>query len=55
MGDPAYPLKLFQRVITVSLETMKIVRSLPPLDIKTEGPADAVAVRGDTKEVVLAD
>ncbi|MFT3974900.1 MAG: DEAD/DEAH box helicase family protein [Amaricoccus sp.] len=30
-GDPAYPLRLFQRVITVSLETMKIVRSLPPL------------------------
>lgn len=33
MRDPAYPLKLFQRVITVSLETMKIVRSLPKLDI----------------------
>lgn len=33
MGDPAYPLKLFQRVITVSLETMKIVNSLPALDI----------------------
>ena len=33
VGDPAYPLKLFQRVITVSLETMKIVRSLPALDI----------------------
>ncbi|MEZ5692249.1 MAG: type ISP restriction/modification enzyme [Altererythrobacter sp.] len=31
VGDPAYPLKLFQRVITVSLETMKIVRGLPPL------------------------
>ena len=31
MGDPAYPLKLFQRVITVSMETMDIVRSLPPL------------------------
>ena len=31
VGDPAYPLKLFQRVITVSLETMKIVRSLPKL------------------------
>lgn len=31
VGDPAYPLKLFQRVITVSLDTMKIVRSLPPL------------------------
>ena len=33
MGDAAYPLKLFQRVITVSLETMKIVRALPKLDI----------------------
>ena len=33
VGDPAYPLKLFQRVITVSLETMRIVRSLPKLDI----------------------
>lgn len=33
VADPAYPLKLFQRVITVSLETMKIVRSLPKLDI----------------------
>jgi predicted helicase len=33
IGDPAYPLKLFQRVITVSLETMKIVQSLPVLDI----------------------
>jgi predicted helicase len=34
VGDPAYPLKLFQRVITVSLETMKIVRGLPALDIR---------------------
>lgn len=33
MQDPAYPLKLFQRVITVSLETMKIVRALPKLEI----------------------
>jgi len=32
MNNPAYPLELFQRVITVSLETMKIVKSLPPLD-----------------------
>ncbi len=31
MGDPAYPLDLFRRVITVSLETMKIVHSLPKL------------------------
>ena len=33
MNDPAYPLKLLLRVITVSSETMKIVQSLPPLDI----------------------
>lgn len=33
MGDAKYPLNLFLRVITVSLETMKIVRSLPKLDI----------------------
>lgn len=35
MGDPAYPLDLFRRVITVSLETMKIVRGLPKLDLPT--------------------
>jgi predicted helicase len=33
VDDPAYPLKLFQRVITVSLETMRIVKALPILDI----------------------
>lgn len=33
VGDAKYPLELFQRVITVSLETMKIVRSLQTLDI----------------------
>ena len=33
VGNPAYPLELFQRVITVSLETMKIVNGLPALDI----------------------
>ncbi len=31
MGNPKYPLELFQRVITVSLETMKIVNALPPM------------------------
>ena len=31
VGDPAYPLLLFQQVITVSLETIKIVKALPPL------------------------
>jgi predicted helicase len=29
MNNPAYPLELFQRMITVSLETMKIVCGLP--------------------------
>ena len=33
MGNAKYPLELFQRVITVSLETMKIVNALPKLDI----------------------
>lgn len=33
MGNPRYPLELFQRVVTVSLETQKIVASLPKLDI----------------------
>lgn len=33
MNNAAYPLELFLRVITVSLETMKIVKALPMLDI----------------------
>ena len=33
MHNPRYPLELLLRVITVSLETQKIVRSLPKLDI----------------------
>ncbi len=32
MGNAKYPLELLQRVITVSLETMKIVNGLPKLD-----------------------
>jgi predicted helicase len=31
--NPRYPLELLLRVITVSLETMKIVKALPPLDL----------------------
>ncbi|WP_273758240.1 type ISP restriction/modification enzyme [Bartonella sp. AU55XJBT] len=34
IGNPAYPLELFQKVITVSLETMKIVKNLPKLEIR---------------------
>nr|WP_280641651.1 type ISP restriction/modification enzyme [Bartonella tamiae] len=33
MHNPAYPLELLLRIITVSLETMTIVRNLPKLDI----------------------
>ncbi len=38
MGNPRYPLELFQRVVTVSLETMKIVNGLPKLDIAVASP-----------------
>ncbi|MCA9590791.1 MAG: DEAD/DEAH box helicase family protein [Myxococcales bacterium] len=42
VGDPRYPLSLLLRVITVSLETMKIVGALPKLDILDgEEPAPA--------------
>jgi len=34
--DPKYILNLVKRIITVSVETMKIVNSLPPLNEKTE-------------------
>ncbi|MCA9190420.1 MAG: hypothetical protein KDB03_01605 [Planctomycetales bacterium] len=33
MNNSRYPLELLQRVITVSLETMKIVNNLPKLEI----------------------
>ena len=32
IGNPRYPLDLLLRIITVSLETMKIVRALPKLE-----------------------
>ncbi|AMS29685.1 MAG TPA: damage-inducible protein [Hyphomonadaceae bacterium] len=34
MNNPRYPLELLARVINISLETMKIVRSLPKLEIE---------------------
>ena len=34
MGNPRYPLELLLRVITVSLETMKIVHRLPALELQ---------------------
>jgi len=36
---PRYPLELFKRVITVSLQTMKIVRALSGLDIASTDKA----------------
>ena len=33
MGNPRYPLDLLLKIITVSVETMRIVRSLPSLKI----------------------
>ena len=33
MNNPRYPMELFLRVVTVSLETMRIVKALPKLDI----------------------
>lgn len=35
MNNAKYPLELMLRVITVSLETMKVVDSLPKLDFNT--------------------
>ncbi|MFN3233405.1 MAG: DEAD/DEAH box helicase [Alphaproteobacteria bacterium] len=56
MGNPKYPLELFQRVITVSLETMKIVKALPDLDIVTAnseaGPIGSVdEIKNGIREV----
>ena len=34
MNDPRYPLDLLRRVITVSLDTLAIVRTLPELDLE---------------------
>jgi predicted helicase len=45
MGNPRYPLELFQRVITVSLETMKIVKALPKLDVMTQTPTTQNSVK----------
>ena len=33
MNNPAYPLELLQKVITVSLETLNIIKELPKLSL----------------------
>lgn len=53
VGDARYPLSLLLRVITVSLETMTIVRALPKLDILDEAaPADGVPGSGPAASVL---
>ncbi|MEM7047684.1 MAG: type ISP restriction/modification enzyme [Pseudomonadota bacterium] len=37
MNNPAYPLELFARVLTVSLQTLETIDSLPGLDIDKRG------------------
>jgi hypothetical protein len=49
MGDARYQLELFQRVITVSLETMKIVKALQRLDIQS-----ATVLIVDSDKLILA-
>jgi predicted helicase len=45
MENPKYPLELFMRVITVSLETLKIVKGLPAMDISVDAlPEEEVSV-----------
>ena len=33
MGNPRYPLELFQRLVTVSVETQRVVKGLPKLEL----------------------
>ena len=47
MGDPSYPFQLFCRVMTVSLRTLEIVRSLPSLAI---APSAIAGIPSDDSE-----
>ncbi|MCF6734875.1 type ISP restriction/modification enzyme [Blastococcus sp. KM273129] len=37
VGDPRYIVDLLARIVTVSLETIRVVDSLPPLDVRHDG------------------
>lgn len=54
MNNPRYPLELFQRVVTVSLATMKIVRSLPRLDVQQSVQQDCTSLQSLTNQVRVA-
>ena len=41
VGSPRYPLDLLLRVVTVSLETMQIIKALPSLQLAGEREAAA--------------
>lgn len=53
MNNPKYPLELFLRMITVSLETMKIVRALPSLAL-IEGESSGETTETDPAAMVEA-
>lgn len=52
MNNPKYSLELFQRVVTVSLETQKIVASLPKLEIFTEVNSSVVSEKAESVDFV---
>ncbi|MEN3931527.1 type ISP restriction/modification enzyme [Microvirga sp. W0021] len=52
MGNPRYPLDVLLRVVTVSLETMKIVNNLPKLDIAKTEPVAPATVNKSREEAL---
>lgn len=54
VGDPRYPLSLLLRVITVSLETMKIVHGLPKLEEMRETKAPVPYPTAQEPEYLMA-
>jgi predicted helicase len=40
-NDPEYIVRLLGQVITVSLETVQVLKELPPLDVSPEASIDS--------------
>jgi len=55
MNNPRYPLELFQRIITVSLETMKIVKVLPRLQILEQPSVNIEGISNQHSSVVVPE
>jgi predicted helicase len=51
MHNPRYPLELLLRVVTVSLETMKVVNALPGLDILGAGEQKMIGASESAKYI----